>query len=536
MADVLTKSYLESLLEHAPRYKPITLSEQTELTFEKVMELIAVHQQFYVPRYRFLDDCYEGKYRIFAQPAKANGKPDNRLVVNFAKYITDTMTGFFIGIPVKSNHEDALKNAYIQEMNTRNNQDDVDAELSKDCDKLGTAYELLYQNELGDIGTATVSPKNCFVVYDDSVLHKPLWGIRYDTDEYGVLRGSVSDDQDVYWFREGEVSEDMIQIEGDAPAGELSDPVPHAFGQVPIIQYKENEEYRSIFEDVLNLVDAYNKAISEKANDVDYYADAYMKILGPKLDETSKSDLRDKRILNFEGDGEDLKNWVVEFMSKPESDQTQENLIDRLHGLIFQISMVADISDENFAGNSSGVALKYKLQSMSNLAMTKERKFKASLINKYKLICAYPTAELAPDDLYKINFTFTRNLPADLLDEAQTAQALNGITSQETMLSVLSIVDNPTEELNQKNEEQAALLGNMTDYGTERVEDQEAVIEDIASETVGKSLNGAQTQSLITIMAQYAAGSLTEGQAAGLIATAIGVSREQALKILQGIE
>ncbi len=49
-----------------------------------------------------------------------------------------------------------------------------------------------------------------------------------------------------------------------------------------------------------------------------------------------------------------------------------------------------------------------------------------------------------------------------------------------------------------------------------------------------KSLNGAQTQSLIAIMAQYTAGSLTEGQAVNLIATAIGVSKEDARAILNG--
>lgn len=62
------------------------------------------------------------------------------------------------------------------------------------------------------------------------------------------------------------------------------------------------------------------------------------------------------------------------------------------------------------------------------------------------------------------------------------------------------------------------------------------MIEEEVTEVVGKILNGAQTQSLITIMAQYTAGALTEGQAAGLISTAIGVSREEALKLLRGIE
>ncbi len=54
------------------------------------------------------------------------------------------------------------------------------------------------------------------------------------------------------------------------------------------------------------------------------------------------------------------------------------------------------------------------------------------------------------------------------------------------------------------------------------------------AEIHGKSLNGAQTQSLIAIMSQYTAGSLTEGQAVNLISTAIGISKEEARAILNG--
>ena len=50
----------------------------------------------------------------------------------------------------------------------------------------------------------------------------------------------------------------------------------------------------------------------------------------------------------------------------------------------------------------------------------------------------------------------------------------------------------------------------------------------------GKALNGAQTQSLLAIMAQFTAGSLSEVQAINLISTAIGISKEEARSILNG--
>ena len=47
------------------------------------------------------------------------------------------------------------------------------------------------------------------------------------------------------------------------------------------------------------MIDAYNKAISEKANDVDYFADAYLKVLGAKLGTNGVKQIRDNRIVNF---------------------------------------------------------------------------------------------------------------------------------------------------------------------------------------------------------------------------------------------
>ena len=54
------------------------------------------------------------------------------------------------------------------------------------------------------------------------------------------------------------------------------------------------------------------------------------------------------------------------------------------------------------------------------------------------------------------------------------------------------------------------------------------------AEVQGKGLNGAQTQSLIAIMAQYTSEQLSEGQAVNLIAAAIGVDKAQARALLNG--
>ncbi len=55
-----------------------------------------------------------------------------------------------------------------------------------------------------------------------------------------------------------------------------------------------------------------------------------------------------------------------------------------------------------------------------------------------------------------------------------------------------------------------------------------------AENVSGKTLNGAQTQSLVSIISQYTAGDLTLGQAINVIAIAIGITKEEAKKIIDG--
>ena len=289
---------------------------------------------------------------------------------------------------------------------------------------------MYYVDELGNIGITYLDPREAFMIYDDSVLERERYFVRLYVDSEDVLHGSVSDHTSVRWFtQKGKI----VWEKGDKI---------HGFDGVPASEYVENKERMGIFEPVLTMINAYNKAISEKANDVDYFADAYLKVLGALLDNEGIKNIRDDRVINFDGDANQV---VVEFLQKPDGDTTQEHLIDRLERLIFVISMVANISDENF-GTSSGIAMKYKLQAMSNLEKTKERKFTSGMNRRYRLIFSNPVSGMKKDDWVKVHPKFTPNFPANLLEETQIAQGLDGIVSQDTQLGVLSIVENVQQE------------------------------------------------------------------------------------------
>lgn len=406
---------------------------EQEITVEVVDKFIKLHQAE-LPRYNRLKKLYESKSPILDQEDKDSFKPDNRLVVNYAKYITDTFNGYFIGIPIKVSHDDTGVNERVDNFLTLNDMDDNQAELSKITSIYGHGFELLYQNEFSETCCIYNNPLDMFIVYDDTIAQKPLFGVRYQSTDDGI-KGQLFTSTEEVAISEGK--DGLI----------LSDNKPHYYGDVPIVEYIENEERLSVFESVETLINAYDKAISEKANDVDYFADAYLKLLGVELDESTLNKIRENRIINLHG-SDDIAKLIVEFMEKPNGDASQEHLLDRLERLIYQMSMVANINDESF-GSASGVSLEFKLQPMKNLAAMKERKFASGMNRRFKMIFNLPTNMEASkkDEWRNLNYRYTRNIPRNIADEANTASSLEGVVSKETQLSVLSIVDNPKQEI-----------------------------------------------------------------------------------------
>ncbi len=442
------------------------LPRDTELTLEILDKFIGKHKEEVTGRYEPLHNAYVSDHDILHQPGKPNYKPDNRIVVNFPKYIVDTMNGFFIGNPIKTTTDEEAVSDYVEYLDQYNDQDDNNAELSKIMSIFGKGYEMYFADEDSELCITYLNPMEAFMIFDDSILQRPLYFVRRYTDWEGNEFGSVSNNFGVRNFK---VTGGLQWLEEWRP---------HYFNGVPATEYIENEERQSIFEPVLTMVNAYNKAVSEKANDVDYFADAYLKILGVALDENGMKHIRDNRIINFEGDT--AEKLVVEFMNKPESDTTQENLLDRLERLIFAISMVANISDENF-GSATGIALKYKLQAMSNLEKTKERKFTSGMNRRYKLLFSHPVSKVPADSWVKLHYKFTPNIPANLLEEAQIAAQMEGITSHETQLKVLSIVDNVQDELDKIEEENKPDEETIVDkmmFGNNKPPKTEEVIDD----------------------------------------------------------
>lgn len=423
-----------------------------ELTDRELMAFINYNAQHLRKMYRENMNLYTGKHPILNKPDKQTGDT-SRLVVNLPKYITDTFAGYFVGVPPKITLEDKDLNTALQAWLKRTSFTDKLSRIARDTSIYGRSYGFIYQNEDSETRFTVSSPTRSFMVYDDTVEHKPLAFIRYaylKNQSTYQAKGYIYYKDAVYSFTKGTID----------PDGK-----PNIYGLVPASEFDENDTKTGIFASVKTLVNALNDALSQKANQVAYFDNAYLAVMGihlpEKKDGTPNIDIKNNRFLYLPNIDPNV-NPRVEFISKPDADQMQENLIQRLTDLIYQISMVPNLNDQAFAGNSSGVALQYKILPMQNLASTKERKFTASLRRLFQAVFSKGTVipETHSHDWDKLSFTFTRNLPQDVQTAVNNARNAEGIVSKRTQLKLLPFVDDPDSELKQIKQEQADQIKN----------------------------------------------------------------------------
>lgn len=413
--------------------------EGEDLTKDDIKSFINTNDMLAISKYNPAKQMYLGKHKILYQGKRDHG-PDNRLVANLAHYIVDTYNGFYIGIPPKITLDNDQDNEALQQWNNENSLQDKLSEISKQSAIYGRAIAFLYQDEDSRTSVAYSSPINSFIIYDDTVNRNPLAFVTYWHTEEHKQFGHV-------YLADGVYDLEMNREEANP------------YGMVPAVEFFMNSERQGIFENVETLINALDNVLSQKANQNEYFDNAYLKILGVDLDHDGDGkpdiELNGNQVI-YSGD-EGAANANVGFLEKPDGDNMQEHLIDRLISLIYQISMVANLNDEAFAGNSSGVALQYKLLPMTNLAANQDRKFTQSLRKLYKIAFSVGTilTTSKADSWRDLKFQFSRNMPVNLADEAETAQKLNGIVSKETQLASLSVVDDPKKEIKRMQDEQA---------------------------------------------------------------------------------
>ena len=427
-----------------------------------------------LPRLLELENYYNTKNKIINRIMADPAKPNNKIANPYASYITDTLTGYFVGEPITYNSNDKTLLQDLSMIFEYNDEADENMELAKMASIFGVAYEMLYFSEEDKmIRFKTLSPKEVIPIFDKSVEGNLLAAIRY-YDDYDVVEDKtytiieVIDSKGVARYYTNQNSTALMLLEE----------YPHYFGMVPIAIYKNNEEERGDFEPVISLIDAYDTMESDSVNDFAYFVDCYLALYGFTAEPEDVQQMKENRILLMD------EGTSAEWLIKNSNDTTIENMKNRLDADIHKFAKCPNLADKEFASNASGIAIKFKILGTENLVAIKERKFKRGLQQRLELISMINGVLREGFDWRAIDIVFTRNLPSNDIDIANMVNNLKDLVSEETLLAQIPFVDDVQAELEklkkerEENKELNPFFQVGLGYETEAMKKDEAAVEE----------------------------------------------------------
>ena len=410
-----------------------------------------------------LHEYYKGRHKIMQRAYEDPSKPNNKVVNPYANYITTLMTGYFIGEPVQYTSADEAALEQYKEIMAFNDEPSVNKEIAKWQSVCGEGYEIIYIDKDGNTRFKALPALGMIPIYNDDLEQTLIYVIRY-WQTYDIETNQMIDYVEVYSALD--ITKYRIDVGG---AMHIIDQHYHVFGQVPVTPYYNNAEGQGDFELVISEIDAYDSFESDSVNEADYFADSYLVLSG--MEGTTSEDIsgmKENRVLVFPEGGEG------QWLTKTVNDSWIENEKKRLDQDIHKFSFCPPMTDENFASNASGVAMKYKLMGLENKVGVKENEFEKGLRRRIELIYGVMRKVSGEMAYLDINIVFTRNLPQDLSASVDTVVKLDGVISDETRLALLPLDIDAKEEL-EKVEEQK--LSNFSLFGAnfnnEVVDDEE---------------------------------------------------------------
>lgn len=497
------KEYVMPKSEFNTAFQSNDLKEMAQV----VAYFVARHYMIDSPRITKLQRYYLGDNDIhyWTNDKKIRNRADNRIASGFAKFITNMRVGYMLGKPIQfkpddDTGDDSSVDDLLSQFNQENDEKYHEKVMKTNLSVTGRAYELLYagdaeEDDEGNVKTPDVKlraidPATAFVVYDTSIDRHSLFGVRYYTVEYNSRTISYVDVYTAdmtYHF----MSEDGLTTQSGSDY-QLVSQEQTSFGAVPLTEYVNNESKTGDWESKLDEIDAYDLAMSEMANSEEDFANAKL-VLNGDLDFSDNM----VEVHNADGsvmvndDGEPVKvpkidtkdqflwlkpsvvpssngsNTVVpssaEYLTKQINEAGWKTFIDQLSTDIHKDTNTPNTTDEAFSGQSSGVALMYKLFGEDQERSMQESLYTRGIMRRLRLLGNFWKKNFEINDANIMNSYvphYTPNLPRNNSDIVNMVVQIanSNLVSEDTLREMISQVtgvsaDAEKERINEEQEE-----------------------------------------------------------------------------------
>ena len=382
------------------------------------------------PERQRLYDYYRGEQSV-DKGETVRGRPDNRLRAPFPRYITEVHTGYFLGLPPTVAYGGAAGARYAA-LSRELDLPHLYFDLGRDLSICGAGFALVWA-ERGGVKVCRCDPCGCFAIRSGDAGAPLLAAVRLFASGRGGTRGVLY------------TAERLVPFVWDGTGVTLGAAEENLLHTIPLLPFYNNCQGVGDFAMVTGLVDAYNVLLSGALDDMQSVANAFLALYG--MQGTTQRDIEQanrSRILSLSEGGR------AEFVVKNLNHEALGQLEVNLRRSILQLSMTPDLCDEHFAGNSSGVALQYKLWGIEQVRAAKERTFTDGLRALLAVLTEGEHLLGRSVDLTGGEVTFYKNLPQDNAALAETLLSLSPLLSRQTILENLPWVADAQEELRRR--------------------------------------------------------------------------------------
>ena len=364
----------------------------------------------------WLYNYFKGNQPILNRIKEVRSEINNKVVENHANEIVTFKTGYLIGEPIQYVNygqtevsEDLnLLNRYMNEEHKPTR----DAELANWFHICGTSYRMALPDGNADNDDApfeifTLDPQEAFVVYSNSIGHRPLMGV-YVTTIQNVRHYHVYTDHAKY----------------EIVNREIIDRRDHILGMIPIIEYPLNKERIGAFEIVIPLLNAINTTASNRLDGIEQFVQALFVLKGVEIE--SEDFQRVKKLGGIQIPKEGDIDYLVQELNQMET----QTLVDYMYQTVLVIvGMPNRNGGSSTSDTGAATIMRDGWQSAEARAKLTETTFDESEMRFLRLILnivnTYRDIDLR---LSTIEIKFTRRNYQNLLEKVE---ALNMILNND---------------------------------------------------------------------------------------------------------
>lgn len=410
-----------------------------------------IYSQFCMEKsnYEIMYNYYKGDTDAIRTYKMITSRSNLKINVNYIRKFVKEEVSYVVGNPLtyasRDGKTDQLKNITKATYHWDENHE---ANLMKYMLVFGRVYELYYLNRDKQFTSKIIKPTEGYCYCNNE--GEPIIFIYEYTRQFDTTKIYL----DVYT--------DKWIFHLDNNFNEVAARTPNIFGKIPVSVGKLSLEDKedTLFKDLKGLQDAFETNLSDIGNEISDFRNAYLKLLGCKIDEDDLEKMKKLGIL--QNNNKDAK---VEWLVKNIKDNFIQNTLDRYVDTIYQIACHIN-HNEKMQSNVSGVALRSRLIALENKCTVQQNAHLDMVKNRLSILCDYLNYKENKSnyDYSDIKVIYTPNVPQDDLATAQMfAQLPTGIVSNETARSRFSFINNVEQEKQRVNNERQEYLDSFGD-------------------------------------------------------------------------